>query len=240
MSISKPIAFGLFFVVTQLVSCDAAANTTTQPLFPAILIFGDSTADTGNNNYYPQAVFKSKHLPYGVDLPGHQANGRFSNGKLISDVLSTITYLVYGLHRYVGVLIPAPTSTKLNIKEFVPPFLQPNISDQDIVTGVCFASAGAGYDDGTSLSSHAIPVSQQPSMFKDYISRLKGIVGDKKAMEIVNNALVVISAGPNDFILNFYDILTRRLQYPTIYGYQDFVLKRLDGFFRVQSHILFL
>ncbi|KAG7642563.1 GDSL lipase/esterase [Arabidopsis suecica] len=208
MYISTTIVFGLF-VATLLVSCNADANAT-QPLFPAILIFGDSTADTGNNNYYSQAVFKANHLPYGVDLPGHEANGRFSNGKLISDVIST----------------------KLNIKEFVPPFLQPNISDQDIVTGVCFASAGAGYDDETSLSSKAIPVSQQPSMFKNYIARLKGIVGDKKAMEIINNALVVISAGHNDFILNFYDIPIRRLEYPTIYGYQDFVLKRLDGFVR--------
>ncbi|CAE6021354.1 unnamed protein product [Arabidopsis arenosa] len=181
-----------------------------QPLFPAILIFGDSTADTGNNNYHLQTIFKAMHLPYGVDLPGHEASGRFSNGKLISDIIAS----------------------KLNIKDLVPPFLQPNISDQDIVTGVCFASAGAGYDDRTSLSSKAIPVSQQPSMFKNYIARLKGIVGDKKAMEIINNALVVISAGPNDFILNFYDIPTRRLEYPTIYGYQEFVLKRLDGFVR--------
>lgn len=70
-------------------------------------------------------------------------------------------------------------------------------------------------------------------MFKDYIARLKGIVGDKKAMEIINNALVVISAGSNDFIWNFYDIPTRRLEYPDIYGYQEFVLKRLDGFVRV-------
>jgi len=41
-------------------------------------------------------------------------------------------------------------------------------------------------------------------MFKSYIARLKSIVGDKKAMKIINNALVVVSAGPNDFILNYY------------------------------------
>ncbi|CAN8315354.1 unnamed protein product [Cochlearia groenlandica] len=209
MYTSKLIPLSLF-VATLIISCNVAANAVPQQLFPAILIFGDSTADTGNNNYHLQAVFKAKHLPYGVDLPGREANGRFSNGKLISDVLAT----------------------KLNIKEFVPPFLQPNISDQDIITGVCFASAGAGYDDWTSLSSKAIPVSKQSSMFKKYISRLKGIVGDKKAMEIISTALVVISAGPNDFILNYYDIPTRRLEYPDIDSYQDFVLKRLDGFVR--------
>ncbi|CAA7037948.1 unnamed protein product [Microthlaspi erraticum] len=209
MCLSKAIVLGLF-IATLTSLCNAAANVTAKPLFPAILMFGDSTADTGNNNYHFQAVFKAKHLPYGVDLPGREANGRFCNGKLISDVIAT----------------------NLNIKEFVPPFLQPNISDQDIVTGVCFASAGAGYDDRTSLSSKAIPVSQQPSMFKNYIARLKGIVGEKKAMEIINNALVVISAGPNDFILNFYDLPTRRLEYPDINSYQDFVLKRVESFVR--------
>ncbi|CAN8285397.1 unnamed protein product [Cochlearia groenlandica] len=204
--------FLTLFISTLFFFSNAAAdaNATSKTLFPAILIFGDSTADTGNNNYHPQAVFKAKHLPYGIDLPGREANGRFSNGKLISDVIAT----------------------NLKIKDFVPPFLQPNISDQDIVTGVCFASAGAGYDDRTSLSSKAIPVSQQPSMFKEYIARLKGVVGDKKAMEIVNDALVVISAGPNDFILNYYDIPTRRIEFRDIYSYQDFVLKRLDGFVR--------
>jgi len=150
-----------------------------------------------------------------MDLPDGKANGRFSNGKLISDIIAT----------------------KLNIKEFIPPFLQPNLSDQDILTGVCFASAGAGYDDLTSLSTQAIRVSEQPNMFKSYIARLKGIVGDKKAMEIINNAFVVVSAGPNDFILNYYEIPSRRLEYPFISGYQDFILKRLENFVRVTSKI---
>ncbi|CAA7037964.1 unnamed protein product [Microthlaspi erraticum] len=69
-------------------------------------------------------------------------------------------------------------------------------------------------------------------MFKIYIARLKGIVGDKKAMEIIKNALVVISAGTNDFAINYYAIPTRRIEFPHISGYQNFVLKRLDGFVR--------
>uniref|UniRef100_A0A1J3HVV0 GDSL esterase/lipase n=3 Tax=Noccaea caerulescens TaxID=107243 RepID=A0A1J3HVV0_NOCCA len=207
---SKTVAFTLFIAATLLTSCNAAANATTKPLFPAILIFGDSTVDTGNNNYPLNTIFRATHLPYGVDLPDHKANGRFSNGKLIPDILAA----------------------KYNIKQFVPPFLQPNLSDQEIVTGVCFASAGAGYDDRTSLSTQAIPVSQQPNMFKSYIARLKSIVGDKKAMEIINNALVVVSAGPNDFILNYYTIPSRRPEFPRISDYQDFILKRLDNFVR--------
>ncbi|CAF1865476.1 BnaC04g42300D [Brassica napus] len=66
-------------------------------------------------------------------------------------------------------------------------------------------------------------------MFKSYIARLKSIVGDMKATEIINNALVVISAGTNDFILNYYTIPSRRLQYHHVSSYQDFILKRLDN-----------
>ncbi|XP_048636768.1 GDSL esterase/lipase At2g31550-like isoform X1 [Brassica napus] len=208
MSTSKTIALTLFLATTLFASCNAAANATTKPLFPAILIFGDSTVDTGNNNYPLNTIFRATHFPYGIDLPDHKANGRFSNGKLIPDILAG----------------------KFNIKQFVPPFLQPNLSDQEIVTGVCFASAGSGYDDLTSLSTQAIPVSEQPKMFRNYIARLKSIVGDKKAMEIINNALVVISAGTNDMVLNFYTIPTRRLEFPFISGYHEFILKRLDGF----------
>ncbi|KAL0673788.1 hypothetical protein Bca4012_001769 [Brassica carinata] len=191
---------------TLFASYNAAANATTQPLFPAILIFGDSTVDTGNNNYPLNTIFRATHFPYGIDLPNHEASGRFSNGKLIPDILAA----------------------KYNIKDLVPPFLQPNLSDQDILTGVCFASASSGYDDRTSLSTQSIPVLEQPNMFRSYIARLTSIVGDKKAMEIIHNALVIISAGSNDFILNFYTVPARRLEYPYISGYQDFILKRLE------------
>ncbi|XP_023644013.1 GDSL esterase/lipase At1g58430 [Capsella rubella] len=206
MSTSITIAFTLFITTTLLVF----ANAKSQPLFPAILIFGDSTVDTGNNNYPSEIIFKAKHVPYGIDFPSHSPNGRFSNGKIFSDIIAT----------------------KLNIKQFVPPFLQPNLTDQEILTGVCFASAGAGYDDRTSLSTQAIRVSEQPNMLKSYIARLKSIVGDKKAMKIINNAFVVVSAGPNDFILNYYDVPSWRREYPTISDYQEFVLNMLNNFVR--------
>ncbi|KAF3607123.1 hypothetical protein DY000_02044618 [Brassica cretica] len=207
MATSKTMAV-ILFLITLVKSSNAAENATTQPLAPAILIFGDSTVDTGNNNYHANANFKANHIPYGVDLPGKVASGRFSNGKLYCDIVAS----------------------KLHIKELVPPFLQPNLSDAEIATGVSFASAGSGFDDQTMLLTKAIPVSHQPTMFKSYIERLKGIVGEKKAMEIINGAIVMVSAGTNDFILNYYDFPTRRQEYPQVSDYQDFVLKRLDKF----------
>ena len=51
---------------------------------PALIVFGDSTVDTGNNNYI-STVIRSDFAPYGRDLRvggGGQPTGRFSNGRL--------------------------------------------------------------------------------------------------------------------------------------------------------------
>ena len=40
-------------------------------------------------------------------------------------------------------------ATALGIKETVAAYLSGNLSPQDLVTGVCFASAGSGIDDLT-------------------------------------------------------------------------------------------
>ncbi|KAG8389028.1 hypothetical protein BUALT_Bualt02G0186800 [Buddleja alternifolia] len=177
----------------------------TIPNFPAILVFGDSTVDTGNNNYII-TPFKGNHLPYGVDFPGRIPTGRFSNGKLVPDILASM----------------------IGLKETVPPFLHPNLSDEQIVTGVSFASAGSGYDELTTSLSRVIPISKQTEYFKDYIARLEGIVGEEEVPRILNSALVVVSAGTNDFIFNFYDVPTRRLQF-TINRYQDFLQNKLQN-----------
>lgn len=34
----------------------------------------------------------------------------------------------------------------LGIKETLPPYLDPNLTTEDLLTGVCFASAGSGFD----------------------------------------------------------------------------------------------
>ncbi|XP_042509932.1 GDSL esterase/lipase At2g30310-like [Macadamia integrifolia] len=181
-----------------------ASSTVVPPKFPAILVFGDSTVDTGNNNFIPTA-FKGCHPPYGREFPGHIPTGRFSDGRLVPDLLASA----------------------LGIKKLVPPFLDPLLSDKELCTGVSFASAGSGYDDLTTVVSRVIPVSQQLQYFKEYIKRLNKAVGEHKAKKIINGALVMISGGSNDFLINFYDLPTRSLQF-NISGYQDFLLQKLQ------------
>ncbi len=52
----------------------------------AIISFGDSTVDTGNNNYFVN-LGKADFPPYGRDFPGGVATGRFCNGKLVADYI---------------------------------------------------------------------------------------------------------------------------------------------------------
>ncbi|TXG49447.1 hypothetical protein EZV62_025322 [Acer yangbiense] len=131
-----------------------------------------------------------------------------------------------------GKLVPDFIASTLRIKEAVPPFLQPNLSDHELLSGVTFASAGSGWDELTTLATSAIPVSMQIDMFKDYLRRVKRIVSDdqEKAKKIISGALVVISTGTNDFGLNFYGIPTRRFQFIAISAYQDFLLNNLQSF----------
>ena len=53
---------------------------------PAIFVFGDSTADPGNNNFV-STIFKGNFPPYGRDFPGQVPTGRFTNGRLVSDFI---------------------------------------------------------------------------------------------------------------------------------------------------------
>lgn len=54
------------------------------PLVPAIVSFGDSSVDVGNNNHL-LTYFKANYPPYGREFIDHQPTGRFSDGKLVTD-----------------------------------------------------------------------------------------------------------------------------------------------------------
>lgn len=49
-----------------------------------ILVFGDSSVDSGNNNAL-HTTMKSNFLPYGKDFFHSRPTGRFSNGRLATD-----------------------------------------------------------------------------------------------------------------------------------------------------------
>ena len=66
------------------------------PKVPALIAFGDSIVDTGNNNYLTTVV-KANFPPYGQDFPGGVATGRFSNGLVPGDLLGTCVEYSYNV-----------------------------------------------------------------------------------------------------------------------------------------------
>ncbi|KAL6546551.1 hypothetical protein OROMI_022272 [Orobanche minor] len=178
-----------------------ASRSLTNSTIPALFIFGDSTVDSGNNNYI-KTIARSNFPPYGKDFPNHIPTGRFTNGKLLTDFLVS----------YAG------------IKDFIPPYLDPKLSLDDLKTGVCFASAGTGFDPLTAqISDGVISMENQLNYFKEYKWRMELYIGKESTRSLISKALFLISAGTNDFIVNYYGPPIRKKTY-TISAYQDFVL----------------
>lgn len=189
-----------------LLTCNAL------PKFSSILIFGDSLVDTGNNNFI-NTDFKADHSPYGESFPGGIATGRFSDGKLMSDFLADA----------------------LGLKQTVPPFLDPNLPQSELPTGVCFASAGSGYDDSTNKPQVISVNEQYQTHFKNYTQMLSGTVGEMEAANILQNSLVFAVAGSNDVALNYYANPLALILHGTMDDYQDFLIDNIEMFIRVTS-----
>ncbi|XP_023746539.1 GDSL esterase/lipase At3g14820 [Lactuca sativa] len=178
----------LFCLYTPIIYLCSSQGTINPPEnVSAVLAFGDSFLDTGNNNYIITPG-KANFLPYGKDFMGGKPTGRFSNGKNIADFFAE----------------------GLGVKEYLPAYLDPSLQDNDFLTGVSFASGGSGYDPLTSTVSSAIPMLDQLNLFKQYIGNLTRIVGEEGVMNIMNNSVSLVCASTNDLIIS---LPARSLQY---------------------------
>uniref|UniRef100_A0A0D9YL73 GDSL esterase/lipase n=1 Tax=Oryza glumipatula TaxID=40148 RepID=A0A0D9YL73_9ORYZ len=145
-----------------------------------MLVFGDSTVDPGNNNRL-QTAMKANFLPYGADFLGGRPTGRFSNGRLITDILAE----------------------KLGIARSIPGFRDPRLRSGQLRRGVSFASAGSGYDEATARSSNALSFPNQIEDLWRYKRNLQRLVGRRRAEELVRRATFVVSAGTTDLLFHY-------------------------------------
>uniref|UniRef100_M1ALM4 Zinc finger protein n=1 Tax=Solanum tuberosum TaxID=4113 RepID=M1ALM4_SOLTU len=166
----------------------------------ALFVFGDSIVDTGNNNGL-KTIAKVNYPPYGKDFMGGIPTGRFSNGKVPSDFLVE----------------------ELGIKDLLPAFLDPTLQAEDLITGVNFASGGAGYDPLTSEIAKVISLDGQVTLFKEYIVKLTELVGEDRKNEILANSLFMLVTGAND-ITNTYFGTPLRKSYYDVPSYADLLV----------------
>ncbi|CAN4109929.1 unnamed protein product [Withania somnifera] len=174
--------------------------TKTNAKIPAIIVFGDSSVDPGNNNHI-QTIARSNFMPYGRDFVGGQPTGRFSNGRITTDFISEAA----------------------GLKQTVPAYLDPAYNISDFAVGVSFASAGTGYDNATADVLGVIPLWKELEYYKAYQKKLRAYLGDTKADEVISEALYATSLGTNDFLENYYTMSERRSQY-TVDQYQTFLV----------------
>ncbi|KAL8462453.1 hypothetical protein ACS0TY_033465 [Phlomoides rotata] len=191
MKMTFPLLSLLIFISQHILTCDAKVSS--------IIVFGDSTVDSGNNNFIPTPL-RSNFKPYGRDFAGGRPTGRFSNGRVATDLISE----AFGL------------------KTTIPAYLDPAYTIKDFSTGVCFASAGTGFDNFTSKVFAVIPLWKELEHYKEYQGRLRQYLGTQKAEQVLTEALYIISIGTNDFLENYYLLPKRPSEY-NVEEYQKFL-----------------
>ncbi|XP_025883773.2 GDSL esterase/lipase At5g45960-like isoform X1 [Solanum lycopersicum] len=201
-------SYSYIFLLHLLVLILKAHAQKHNSLVSTILVFGDSTADPGNNNHILTTI-KSNFKPYGREFPNHVSTGRFTNGKLAYDFIA----------KHFG------------IKEYVPPYLDQSLSIEELKTGVSFASAGTGIDPLTAQHSNVIPLSKQVEYFKEYQEKIEAAIGKEQTKKLIKESLFIISIGSNDIIAN-YKLYPFPSENYTVSAYIDFLLQHAHNFLK--------
>ncbi|KAK1296621.1 GDSL esterase/lipase [Acorus calamus] len=134
-----------------------ASGAAAEANVPAIFIFGDSTADVGNNDYLPTRA-RANFPYYGIDFPNGTATGRFSNGFNSADEIAR----------------------KFGFKMSPPPFLVLKLEElrAQMSRGINFASGAAGIFDHTGSSfGTVLPMGLQVQHFATVSANLTASMG---------------------------------------------------------------
>ncbi|PSS26782.1 GDSL esterase/lipase [Actinidia chinensis var. chinensis] len=168
---------GLALAVLVIINMVAVALSASLVTF----IFGDSLTEVGNNNFLQYSLAKSNFPYYGIDYPGGQATGRFTNGRTIGDIISA------------KLGIPSP-----------PAYLSLSPTADAILKGVNYASGGAGILNDTGLYFiQRLSFDDQISNFEKTKEAIKTKIGGEAAEKLCNEAMYFIGIGSNDYVNNF-------------------------------------
>lgn len=170
------LSFCVVFLVVNLLLKEVNCD----PKVPCYFIFGDSLVDNGNNNNIA-SLARANYLPYGIDFP-QGPTGRFSNGRTTVDVIAQL----------------------LGFDNYIPPYAQ--VSGQDVLTGVNFASAAAGIREETGQQlGGRISFAGQLNNYKNTVSQVVDILGDEdEAASYLSKCLYTVGLGSNDYLNNYF------------------------------------
>ncbi|VAH36938.1 unnamed protein product [Triticum turgidum subsp. durum] len=210
------------------------------PLVTAVIVFGDSIMDPGNNNGL-HTVVKANHAPYGKDFANHEPTGRFSNGLIPTDFMAK-KLLTMEEEAFYKVSSGSTRCHRLgdrdggiaqglNVKELLPPYLGVEHTREDLLTGVSFASGATGFDPLTPVIVNVISLEQQLAYFDEYRGKLVDIAGEEETRRIIDGALFVVCAGTDDIANTYYTTPLRSAHYD-IPAYVDLLLVGVESLLR--------
>jgi phospholipase/lecithinase/hemolysin len=145
-------------------------------------IFGDSLSDVGNNMRLSRSLAQASLPWYGIDFGNGLPNGRFTNGRTVSDIIGD----------HMG--FPRP-----------PAFLDPSLTEDIILeNGVNYASGGGGIlnETGTYFIQR-LSLYRQIELFQGTTEMIRSKVGIVEADKFFQEARYVVALGSNDFINNY-------------------------------------
>ncbi|CAN6298682.1 unnamed protein product [Urochloa humidicola] len=148
----------------------------------ALYVLGDSQADVGNNNNLVLSPLRANFPRNGIDYPGQQATGRFSNGHNFVDFLAGSLGLASPpAYHSISNATAGRLSTFLN--------------------GVNFASGGAGVLDLTNKGQCFSFHHQIERDYLDVYSQLVQQLGEPQAMVHLAKSIFTVAIGGNDIII---------------------------------------
>ncbi|XP_050370559.1 GDSL esterase/lipase At4g18970-like [Argentina anserina] len=163
-----------------LLSMQKSSFVLGKPQVPCFFIFGDSLADSGNNNVL-NTTAKVNYEPYGIDFP-YGPTGRFCNGRTTVDIITEL----------------------LGFENYIIPFAYANGST--ILRGVNYASGASGIRRETGMTAGTVlSMGLQLVNHKKTVSRITNILGKKSLAEnYLNKCLYSVAMGSNDYINNYF------------------------------------
>ncbi|CAH2067243.1 unnamed protein product [Thlaspi arvense] len=145
-------------------------------------IFGDSLSDVGNNRNLPRSLAQANLPFYGIDFGNGLPNGRFTNGRTVSDIIGD------------KIGLPRPVA-----------FLDPSMNEDVILeNGVNYASGGGGILNETGgYFIQRFSLWKQIELFQGTQDVIVAKIGKKEADKFFQQAGYVVALGSNDFINNY-------------------------------------
>ncbi|KAK1382109.1 GDSL-like Lipase/Acylhydrolase superfamily protein [Heracleum sosnowskyi] len=151
-----------------------------EPQVPCYFVFGDSLVDNGNNNNLVTQA-KVNYPPYGIDFPGQNATGRFTNGENSADIIGRL----------------------LGFANYTPPYA--TARGPDILQGVNYGSGGSGIRDETGRNlGDRVTFNEQ--LLRHGITKLRISVFQRNisfTKEYLRKCIYTVGMGNNDYLNNY-------------------------------------